>query len=327
MKIKRAVKCTAIKKQLEEVIKIAEKADIHGLEVQEIVPLTEECPFQERGKIVIESCKKYQITSLVYHFPIRINWKDISYAKRFDLSSAEGKYIFNLTEDTIKEATLVGKALNIETEIPIVVHLFGFVTPEEIKISQRNKKFKLGEKRLIELKEIADYHSKKSGLKLVITRENNPPDCGRVSALLDLHPKDVIRTVNSGIGTNLDLAHLWLNIIYWKNGKGKFPWAELNKKLYPNINLKETIDELKSSLKLVHLSDSGPSYRQSFEGLEIGKGNFPHQLVIPLICSKLEKDIIGTYEIKYGHKDPESMLRSDKFYRKLFKKNFKEYFE
>ncbi len=63
------------------------------------------------------------------------------------------------------------------------------------------------------------------------------------------------------------------------------------------------------------------------EGLEIGKGNFPHSLVIPSICSKLKKDVIGTYEIKYGHKDPESMLRSDQFYRKAFGQNFNEYFQ
>lgn len=327
MRIKRALKCAAVKEQLEEVLEIAKKADIKGLEVQEILPQIEESSFEKRGETIIKAFQQHSLTSLVYHFPIKFPWGDISEGKRFDLASEQGSYVFNLTEDTIKEAALVGQALNIKTEIPIVVHLFGFAASDKITKEERNKRLELGEKRLKELKEIADFFSKKSGLRLIITRENNPPEHGKVQGLLDFHPQDIIRTADIGIKTCLDFAHLWLNMLYWKNGKGELPGVDLIKKLYQNIDFEETVDLLTSSLNLIHLNDAGPSFRQPFEGLEIGKGNFPHSFVIPLIYSKLEKDIIGTYEMKYGHKDPESILRSDQFYRNLFKEKFQEYFE
>lgn len=329
MKINRAVKCAAVKEQLKEVLEITKKAEIKGLEVHEILSLIEEFSFEKRGKIIIEVFKKYPLTSLAYHFPLppRSFLDDFSKCTKFDLTSKEGSFIFNLTEDTIKEAALVGEALKIKTEIPIVIHLFGFAKPEEVTIEERNKKLELGEKKLIKLKEIADYYSKKSGLKLIITKENNPPEHGRVPGLLGFYPKDIVGTANLGIKTCLDFAHIWLNILYWKNGKGELLGVDLNKKIYPDIKIEEIIDDLIPSLKLVHLNDAGPGYRQPFEGLEIGKGNFPHSLVIPLICSKLEKDIIGTYEMKYGHQDMETMLRSDQFYRNLFKEKFNEYFD
>jgi hypothetical protein len=289
--------------------------------------LIEESSFEKRGKTIIEALKQYPLTSLVYHFPIKPGWNDISEAKRFDLASKDGAHVLNLTKETIKEAALVGEALNIKTEIPIIIHLFGFAQADEITIEERSRKLKLGEKRLKELKEIADYYSQKTGLKLVITRENNPPEHGKVPGLLDFHPKDIVRTANLGIGTNFDFAHIWLNILYWQKGKGELPGVDLNKKIYPDINLEEIINELAPSLAILHLNDAGPGYRRPFEGLEIGKGNFPHFFIIPLICSKLKKDVIGTYEIKYGHQDMETMFRSDQFYRKLFKEKFQDYFE
>lgn len=329
MKIKRALKCAAIKEQLEEILKIAKKTEIRGLEIQEILPPIEEFSFEQRGKIIIDVFKKYSLNSLAYHFPLppRLFLDDFSKCKRFDLTSEQGSYIFNLTEDTIREAALVGQALNIKTEIPIIVHLFGLALSDKITEEERNKKLNLGEKRLKELKEVADFFSKKSGLRLIITRENSPPEHGKVQGLIDFHPQDIIRTTDIGIKTCLDLAHLWLNMLYWKNGKGELLGVDLSKKLYQNIDFEETIDLLKPSLNLIHLNDAGPSFHQPFEGLEIGKGNLPHSFVIPLICSKLKKDIIGTYEMKYGHKDPKSIFRSNQFYQKLFKEKFKEYFE
>ncbi len=329
MKIKRAVKCAAIKKQLEEVLEVAEKASIKGLEIQEIFPPIEDSSFEKRAKPIMEVFRRYPLDSLAYHFPLppRPFLDDFSKCKYFDLTLEEGKYIFDLTEDTIKEASLLGETLNIKTEIPIIVHLFGVVTPDKITEEEKEKRLERGKKRLLELKETADYYSQKTGLKLVITRENNPPEHGRVQALLDFHPKDTIKTYNLGIGTCLDFAHLWLNKLYWEKGKGEFLGVDLNKSLLPNFDLEEIIKDVTPSLEIIHLNDAGPEYRQPFEGLEIGKGNLPHSLVIPSICSKLKKDIIGTYEIKYGHEDPESMLRSDQFYRVLFGQKFNEYFQ
>ncbi len=332
MKIKRAVKCAAVEGQLKEILEIAENADIHGLEIQEILPLMEEYSSEERGKIIIKVFKKHPLflNSLAYHFPLPSKpfLDDFLKCLNFDFGGKTGEYIFNLTKETIKEAALVGGTLNIKTEIPVVVHLFGFAKEEEITEDIRNERLDFGENKLKELKEIADYYSQKSGVKLVITRENNPPEHGKIAGLLDFHPKDIIRTSNRemGIGTNLDFAHIWLNILYWKNGKGELPGPDLSKKVYPVITLEETVDILKSSLKLIHLNDAGPGYRQPFEGLEIGKGNLPHSFLIPLICGKLEKDVIGTYEMKHGHEDPESISRSDQFYRNLFKEKFGEYF-
>ncbi len=327
MKIKRAVKCAAVKEQLKEILEIAEKTDIRGLEIQEIFPLIQDCSFKERGEIITGVFKNYPLTSLVYHQPLNPLWNDISEAEKFDLAAEKGSYILIYIEETIKEAAFVGKALDVKTEIPIVVHLFGFAKLNEITPESRIKKLKSGEKKLLELKKIADYYSKKSGLKLVIVRENNPPDHGKVLGLLDFHPKDIIRTENLGIGTNLDISHLWQTILYYKNGKGELTGVDLAKKFYPNIDLEEVINLVKPSLRLVHLNDAGPGYQKKFEGLEIGKGTLPHSKIIPLLCSNLEKDVIGTYEIKYGHKDQDSILRSDQFYRKLFKEKFNNYFE
>lgn len=326
MKIKRAVKCAAEKKQLSNILEIAEKTGIHGLEIQEVIPLIKKYAVEKRAEVIINSLKKYPFTSLSYHFPLPENWNDISKNKSFDLAAKEGSYIFTLTEDTIKEAVLVGKAFKIKTEIPIVVHLFGLVSKDEITLEKRNEKLKLGEKKLLELKEIADYYSKKTGLKLTITRENHLPH-QNIFSIIDFHPKDIMRTANSGIGTCLDISHLWLTILYYQKGKGNCLGVDFNKTLYPETSLEEAVALLKPSLKLLHMSDAGPGYQDAFEGLEIGKGNLPHSLVIPLICKSLKEDIIGTYEIKEGHKKPETIFRSDQFYRKLFKEKFKEYFK
>lgn len=326
MKIKRAVKSAAVKPELQKIIEVAEKSGIYGLEVQEIFPLVEDLAFEKRGKIIISALQNFPLTSLIYHFPLKYGLEETSLAKKFDLSSLEGNYIFKLTEDTVKEAAMVGSILNIKNEIPIVVHLLGFTEPENINLKEREKKLELGEKKLKELREIADYYSQKYGVKLKLVRENNPPECDRIISMLDSNPRDTARTVNCGVGVNLDFAHLWLNILYQKNGKGEFPGVNFNKKIYSEIDLKETIKFLAPSLKLLHLNDAGPGYRQEFEGLEIGKGNIPHSILIPLICENLSENIIGTYEIKYGHKDPDSILRSDLFYRSLFKEKFEEYF-
>lgn len=326
MRIKRAVKCAAVKPELEKVIEVAKKSGIYGLEIQEIFPLVEELSFEERGKIIINAFKNFPLTSLIYHFPLKYGLEDTSFAKKFDLASLEGDYIFKLTRDTIKETAFVGNALNVKEEILANVHLLGFTEQKDITLEEREKKLKLGEERLKELVKIADYYSQKLGIKLALVRENNPPECDKVISILDQNPKDTLRTASLDIGVNLDFAHLWLNILYQRNGKGEFPGADFNNKLHSAIDLEETVKNLAPHLKLLHMNDAGPGYQQEFEGLEIGRGTVPHDVLIPLICKNVSTDVIGTYELKYGHKDPESILRSDLFYRNLFKENFEEYF-
>lgn len=327
MKIKRAIKSAAKREQLKEVLEIAKKAQIQGLEIQELRPLMEEYSLEKRGKIIIDSLANYSITSLAYHFPIKMSSDDFEEGKELDLAAKEGSYAFELTKETIREAALVGRVLEIRTEIPIVIHLIGFTTADDITHEEKIKKLKLGEKRLLELKEVADFYSQKAGLSLIITRENNPPDHGPILGLLDFHPKEIAETADLGIGTNLDLAHLWLTFLYYKEGKGEFPGVDLSKKIYPEIDFRKIIALLTPSLKLIHLNGAGPGFKKEFEGLEIGKGNLSHSKIIPLICEHLEKETIGTYEMKYGHENPESILKSDQFYRNLFKEKFTEYFK
>lgn len=326
MRIKRAVKSAAVDKEIREVMAVAKKADIHGLEIQEIFPLIENLSFKQRAEIIVDAVKDYPPTSLAFHFPLKYGLEDTSYAKKFDLSSPEGDYILKLTEDTVKEAAFTADALNVRNETPIIVHLLGFAEPKNVTLETREEKLRLGKNRLKALKEIADFHSQKSGVKLTVVRENNPPECDKIISMLDSNPAETLGTVDEGIGVNLDFAHLWLNILYQKNGQGEFPGADFSKKIFPEINLEETIKALAPYLKLIHLNDAGPGYKQEFEGVEIGKGNVPHDILIPLICENLTQDVVGTYEIKYGHKDPDSMFRSDMFYRNLFKEKFEEYF-
>jgi hypothetical protein len=317
--------------QLKEALNIARRANIHGIEIQEIATLMEQLDFEERGDILIETYKDYPIKNLVYHYPFNPlgpNCLDIREAKKFDLASNEGEYVFGLTVDTIEEAGYVGSGLDIK-DVPIVVHLFGYAEPDKITIEERNKKFEIGKKRLKDLKEIADHYSKKYGCKLTILRENEPPDHGSTHGLLDYDPRDVITTVDMGIGTVLDFAHIWQYLNYRKNGKGEFPGVDLSKEIYPDLSLKEAVEILAPSLKVVHLNDA-TGYRICSEGIEIGKGDVPHLELIPMIVEKLNelnRDITGTYEMKLGHKDPESMLRSDSEYRRLFENKFHEYFE
>lgn len=344
MKIKRAVKCAGIEDQIKGAVEIAKRANIFGLEIQALSQLIQNNPFEQRAKIITESLKNYPFSSLSYHYPIpssediqRLTIEDLT--RKYDLTSENADLALRLTEETIKEAAFVGKELGIKTEIPIIVHLIGFVKKEQATMEEREKRLKLGTKRLIELKKMTDSYSEEYGLNLKIVRENNCPGDKEPLplVLLDHHPEDIAKSSNLGIGTTLDFAHIWLVSLYYKNGRSEFPGVDLSKKLYPEeIDLNDIIDLLIPSLKVLHLNDAGDTnnvksgYTKEFEGLEIGKGTFPHSEVIPLICESISQDIIGTYEIRDGHLGPEGrekIFKSDLYYRKIFKSKFNEYFE
>jgi len=333
MKIRRAVKSAQIEDQLKYALEMAKMMNAKGLEVQELEKLMNEQSLERRVRLVEKYCKEYGIRSLAYHFPLRPEWNDLQESKKSDLCFEDMPPIFGLTKETIEEAALVGNKLDVETEIPIDIHLFGFVEQKKISEKERQKKLEIGEKRLLELKEYADDLSQNFGLTkagkplLRIVRENEPPEHGLVDGTVDFHPIDIARTAEYGAGTNLDFAHIWQCLLYWKNGKGEFPGVDLSKKLYRTCPDWESIVKvLKPSLRLMHMNDAF-NYRKSTEGVEIGNGTLPHKEVIPLICKNLNGDIMGTYEIKYGHTDPESMLRSDEKYREWFGEKFFEYFE
>jgi len=325
MKIKRAVKSAAVADQMESALRIAKRADIKGIEIQEIIPLIEEVDFEKRGRIVADCCKNYSINHLAYHFPIKDRFDNIDFAYKFDLTHEAGSYALNLIEETIKEAGFAGNALKIEQEIPIIVHLMGFV--ERITLEEKERRMELGEKKLLEVKEMTDFYSAKYGVRMAVARENMPADHGNVLGILDFNPEDIIRTADAGIGNCLDLSHIWQIKEYYEKGRGEFPGIDLNKKSFPKVDIEAAVLLLKSSLNIIHLNDNGPGFTKENEGWEIGKGVFPHSSIIPLICRTADRDIIGTYEIKEGHKNPETMFLSDQHMRKIFGKRFNEYFE
>lgn len=78
---------------------------------------------------------------------------------------------------------------------------------------------------------------------------------------------------------------------------------------------------------MLHLNDAGPEYTRKYEGVEIGMGNLPHKEIIEAIIKNSMSDIVGTYEMKNGHIDPEAMFRSDLKYREIFRENFYKYFD
>lgn len=331
MKIKRAVKCAGIESQIKNAIEVAQRADIFGLEIHALTNLLLEKPnFKERGDIVLKGINGYPISSLVYHFPMpsRKILRNLEKVRKYDFTSNESSFIFKLTEETIKEAAFVGKALKITEEIPIIIHLNAFVSEEELNLKERERRLNLGEKALIKLKKLADQYSQEFGVNLVIARENHSPCYGGRIGLLDFSPEDTIKTAKLGIRTVLDFAHIWMNILYHQQNKTNFPGVNFNKKIYPNVDLDHIIDLLAPSLKVLHLNDAGPkSVTAEFEGLEIGTGSVPHKELITLICKKVKNDIIGTYEIIDGHINPEKIFRSDLYYRNLFKDKFNLYFE
>lgn len=327
MKIKRAIKTAAVAKQIREAVGIAHEADIHGVEIQEIFPIISEISFEKRAKIILEGLGDYRMNNLVYHHPLRAAYDSVEQAgSELDLSFGQGDHYFHLAEETIKEAGYVGRKLKLPGAL-INFHLIGFAKPEEITEREMKKKLEVGEKRLVEIKKMADHYSEKYACKLTLTRENNPPDHDIALGVLDFDPRDTIRTLKQGVYANLDFAHFWECVRYKENGKGEFPGVDLNISLHPNLGISETIRMIAPGLRLIHINDAGPGYDKNFEGLEIGKGTMPHKEFIESIMASAKNDIVGTYEIKNGHIDPETMLRSDKRYREIFGSKFFEYFD
>lgn len=325
-KIHRAVKVAAKNNEITNAIKVASKCDIHGLEVQEIISLMEEKDFEERSKILLDSIGKYSIKHLAFHYPLKFPFKDFDDTLDVDLAGPRYRYIMDLTRDTIKEAGLTCVSLKLN-KVFVVVHNLGFVVKDEVSLAVREEKMKRGESNLRKMADIASTYSKEFGCEIILVRENNPPDHGFPEGLLDNDPRDVLRTIYDGIGVNLDLAHLWMYNLYRKNGKREFPGVDLSNKIYPNFDLIDSIKNIAPYIRMLHLNDAGPGYTGKFEGIEIGTGNLPHKEIIETILKNTTNDIMGTYEIKRGHLDPETMYRSDRKYREIFGEQFCGYFD
>jgi sugar phosphate isomerase/epimerase len=282
--------------------------------------------FEKRGRIVLDAVGNYPIKHLVYHYPLKFPFKDFDDMLNIDLAGKRSQYILGLTEDTIKEAGYVCAHLKLR-KVFVVVHNIGFVPKNEINIELRNKKMALGEKNLRELAKIAKSYSDKFGCEISLVRENNPPDQGYADGLLDFDPRDLGGTIKNGININIDLAHLWMYTLYRRNGKGELPGAGLSGKVYPEFDPVEEVRRLAPLIRMLHLNDAGPGYTSDYEGIEIGMGDLPHKKIIEAILENAGSDIVGTYEIKNGHIDPETMYRSDFKYREIFGEKFYEYFD
>ncbi len=318
MEINLAVKSSQNENQLERALKIAEKYDVRGIEIQEIIPTMQHTKTEYRAKIVIGAVKRHDnIEFLAYHFPIKSRWDSISEAKEYDLAWGSEK-IMSLSRETIREAAIVAYKLDIDNQVPVNFHLFRFVEKDKISLQEKIKGLKIGEDSLLKLKEYASNVCKEFGLYkghkeiIRITRENNPPDHGFVDGLIDYHPDEISRTQEVGIYNCLDFAHIQQYMNYLKNGKGELPGVDLDKKLYPvDIDWSYVIDKLKVSTALVHLNDA-LGYRKETEGLEVGAGEINYIEVFKTIKKVFRNlnEIIFTVEIKDGHIHPEKIENS-----------------
>ena len=325
MPIIRAVKSAAMKDQLKAALKIAKKGNMRGLEVQELIPLMAEVPLEKRAKTVLDCVGKYKIEGLAYHYPIFSNWYKFEDAKEYDIAYSKNAKIIGLTKETIKEAAFVGERLGLDAAT-VDIHLFGFVKGL-VTEEARESAMKIGEDNLSMLNKYAKECSKKYGCDVGLTRENNPPDHGLLPGTLDFAPQDIIRTKEKGIGVCLDFAHIGQYFNYFIDGNGQLPGADLSWRTYDGVvlDIGRAADMVADGyLKLIHINDC-TGFMKEGEGTEVGRGNFPHKTVIPLICRKADS-LMGTYEVKYGHLDPDSMLRCDQKYRKMFGKDFDNYF-
>ena len=317
MNINLAVKSSQNEKQLKKVLNIAEKFEVKGLEIQEIIPTMENIKTEKRAKIVVDAVRGYSIEFLAYHFPIKSRWDSIEEAKKYDLAWGSDE-IIKLSKETIEEAVIVARELDIDNDVPVNFHLFRFIERDKISIQEKIEGLKVGEAALVSLKTYADelcrsYGLDKNGEAMIkITRENNPPDHGFVDGLIDYHPIEVARTKEKGIWNCLDFAHIWQYMNYLKYGKGELPGADIDRELYPtDLGWKKIINILKDNILLIHVNDAS-GYKKETEGLEVCEGEIDYIHVFSVIKNYL-KDInntMFTIEIKDGHLHPEKIERS-----------------
>ena len=126
MNINLAVKSSQNEKQLKKVLNIAEKFEVKGLEIQEIIPTMENIKIEKRAKIVVDAVRGYSIEFLAYHFPIKSRWDSIEEAKKYDLAWGSDE-IIKLSKETIEEAVIVARELDIDNDVPVNFHLFRFI--------------------------------------------------------------------------------------------------------------------------------------------------------------------------------------------------------
>lgn len=348
MRIVRAVKCAGIPKQLERALEVAKRTNMQGLEIQALSSLIEEKDFKERGMIVVDACKKYgKITSLIYHFPvISLEHSSVREIEKFDLASEQGEHVLELTKNTLQEANYVAKKLNLQGEIPIIVHVWGIMrwfdvtNPEERAKAkdQREEFFKRSVERLKELKIFGKELSHGKDYDLELTLEigaaGNRSEAS-YSLCCDARDVEKIRE-QTGVKVCLDLAHLKLTTDYlthsreyWKKLGKELPAVELIREIYPNqLSLEQSFELLLPSTNSFHMNDVKDNYDVPSEGCEIGKGNFPFKNIFPLIIKNLKKEkVIGTYEITDAYLEAEKMYRSDKKLKKILgERLFREYF-
>lgn len=327
----RAVKAAQTEHQLEAALDVAKRAGIHGLEIQELPEVMEANPAAERAALVARLAKQAGITHLVYHYPFPLNAKNYAEAvRRYDLCAKDTGFIEELIQETINEAAAAASLLETTAPVLVNVHLLGYVGKKPLSVETHELLLKRGEKRLLELKNFAIDAAIRAGLgpeQMVIVRENNATfEQNGHTRIIDRHPTDLVRTGPAGIGINIDIAHFEMCRRYWQGGKGEAPGvAFASEHADTSITWAKAIELVAPYLRLMHLNDAD-SYLPSREGLEIGLGKAPHREIIPLVCKLAARDIVGTYELKGMHHNPERMTRSDAKYREWFGADFEKYF-
>lgn len=330
-RIIRAIKAAQTEEQLEAALSVARDIGARGLEVQAVPAVMAAADLKARSALVARFCQKFGIDRLVYHMPFPFDQPGYESLRQFDFCADEAMSAlgWRLTKETIDEAAFTAAELGFKTPVLINVHLLGIIKPIEATLEKYKEMILRGEQALINLSQYAAQTARRHKLapgQIMIVRENNPPSHEGALGLLDFHPAELIRTAQKGIGVNLDFAHFKMCRRYWQSGRGEWPGADLVKDYAgTKITWAEAIKLVAPYLELLHLNDVD-SYQKEREGLEVGQGAVPHQEIIPLICAQIPHDIVGTYEMRGGHKDPKAMARSDAQYRKWFEENFDNYF-
>jgi len=275
---------------------------------------------------------KGKIDRLTFHQPLggpTDSWEQTVKVLKFDLASEANDFALGLARETIMEAIELGLRLGLEKTVYINFHVMGFVRERDISLENKMRHLLRGEKALLQLKTFTEVYCFDSGFtkngqpQAILVHENSFIfHSNEVFALLSAHPKEITRL--PWIGINIDFAHLQLAINYL-NANPSSESAKIENKLYPPLDWKTAIETVKDKLELLHLNDA-KGWTLEGEGLEIGLGEIPYETIIPLICHSINKEVMGTIEIKTQHLHPEQFTNSVRYLRSLFKENYSEYF-
>jgi hypothetical protein len=329
--IQLATKCNLRPESLKQFVQLASSLDISAIEIHELFSIMRERPLIERVESAA-AIMKGKIDRLAFHQPLESpanSWEQTVKVLKFDLAFEDNAFALGLARETIIEAITLGLRLGLEKTVCINFHLEGLVCNHDVSLENKLRCLLRGEEALRQLRRFTEAYCFDSGFtkngqpQAVLVHENTFSfRSNEVFALLSVHPEEITRLL--GIGVNIDFAHLQIAINYLNANPGSES-AKIENKLYPPLDWETTIETVKDRLELLHLNDA-KGWTIEGEGLEIGLGEISYETIIPLICCSINKEVMGTIEVKTQHLHPEQFTNSVRYLRSLFKENFSEYF-